>query len=316
MVELSVVVPMHDEESVVDLFFDRLEPVLSGITEDYEVVCVNDGSGDGTLERLIAHHRRNGRVKVIDLSRNFGKEYALSAGIDYSTGRAVIPIDADLQDPPELIPDLVTKWREGYEMVLAVRTDRRSDSFAKRTSAGAFYRLINRLSDVPLPANAGDFRLMERKVVNALGSMRERGRYMKGMFAWLGFRQAVVTYSRPARAAGRSKWQGWKLWNFALEGIISFTSLPLRVWSYFGLAIAGSAFVYALYIIVRTLIYGIDVPGYASLAVLMLFLSGMILIGIGVIGEYLARIFVEVKQRPLYLVRGTYGQFEQTGEDE
>jgi glycosyltransferase involved in cell wall biosynthesis len=316
MVELSVVVPMHDEESVVDLFFERLEPVLSDITEDYEIVCVNDGSRDRTLERLIAHHRRSERVKVIDLSRNFGKEYALSAGIDYSTGRSVIPIDADLQDPPELIPDLVAKWREGYEMVLAVRTDRRSDSFAKRTSAGAFYRLINRLSDVPLPANAGDFRLMDRKVVNALGSMPERGRYMKGMFAWLGFRQAVVTYSRPARAAGQSKWQGWKLWNFALEGIISFSSLPLRVWSYFGLAIAGSAFVYALYIIVRTLIYGIDVPGYASLAVLMLFLSGMILIGIGVIGEYLARIFVEVKQRPLYLVRETYGQFEQTGEDE
>ena len=304
---LSLVVPMRNEEDGIDAFMTRVLPAVRQVGCDYEIVCVNDGSTDRTLERLGAARDRDPRVKIVDLARNFGKDLAMTAGIDHAAGDAVIPLDADLQDPPELIPDLVAKWREGNDMVIAVRRDRRGDSLAKRLSANLFYRAIGRMSDVPIPANAGDYRIMDRRVIDALKAMPERNRFMKGIFAWVGFKQASIAFDRPARAAGTSKWGFWKLWNFALDGIFSFSTLPLRIWTYFGAIIAVFALGYAALIVARTLIMGIDVPGYASLAVILLFFSGLNMIGLGIIGEYLGRVFMEVKRRPLYLVRDAIG---------
>jgi glycosyltransferase involved in cell wall biosynthesis len=304
---ISLVVPMRNEALTVAAFFARVVPIVEQVSQDYEIVCVNDGSIDRTLELLGAHRQSNPYIKIVDLSRNFGKEAALTAGIEYASGDAVVPLDTDLQDPPELIPLLVAKWREGHDVVLAVRIDRRSDSIAKRMSAALFYRMIGRLSDVPIPANAGDFRLMDRRVIEALQRMPERSRFMKGMFAWLGFKQAKIEYTRPARVAGTSKWRVWGLWNFALDGIFSFTTLPLRVWTYFGLVTAAAALGYMAFIIVSTLLYGVDVPGYASIVVMLLFFSGTNMIGLGVLGEYLGRVFNEVKHRPIYLVREALG---------
>jgi glycosyltransferase involved in cell wall biosynthesis len=277
------------------------------LTSDYEIVCVDDGSADGTLERLCAYNRQDARIKVVSLSRNFGKEIALTAGIDCARGDGVIPIDADLQDPPEVIPALVAKWREGYDMVLAVRADRSTDSPFKRATAQLFYRFANRVSATPIPTNAGDFRLLDRTVVEAVRTLPERTRFMKGIFGWLGFRQATVPYAREKRAGGHSKWRYWRLWNFALDGIFSFSTLPLRVWTYLGVSVALFAVLYMAFITIRTLVKGVDVPGYASLMVVVLFFSGLNMIGLGILGEYLGRVFIEVKQRPLYLVRKRIG---------
>lgn len=304
---LSLVVPVYNEESALEPFLTRVVPLVEALAVPYEILCVNDGSTDGSLERLVEARLHNPNIKIVNLTRNFGKEQALTAGIDLSNGDAVIPIDADLQDPPELISNMIEKWREGFDMVVAVRRDRSQDTFTKRKSASLFYRVIGHVADVPIPANAGDFRLMDRRVVEALKLLPERTRFMKGIFAWLGFRQTAVFYDRPARAAGVSKWRFWQLWNFALEGIFSFTTLPLRVWTYFGIAAALLALVYMTYIIVRTLLWGSDVPGYASMMVMILFFSGVNMIGLGVIGEYLGRMFVEVKRRPLYLIRDVIG---------
>jgi glycosyltransferase involved in cell wall biosynthesis len=304
---LSLVVPIFNEEVALEPFFDRVVATAEHTTPDYEIVCVNDGSVNGTLAKLIMARADNSRIKIIDLSRNFGKEAALTAGLEYATGDALIPLDADLQDPPELIPQLVAKWREGYDMVVAVRRDRSSDSITKRFSASAFYRLIHRLSDVPVPAHAGDFRLLDRRVAEALKLLPERTRFMKGMFAWVGFRQATITYVRPRRVAGRSKWRPWTLWNLALSGIFSFSTLPLRIWTYLGLLLGFGAMAYMSVVIVRTLIFGVAVPGYASIVALLLFFSGMNMIGLGILGEYVGRVFIEVKQRPLYVVRDTVG---------
>jgi glycosyltransferase involved in cell wall biosynthesis len=304
---LSLVVPMRNEEDNIDEFMKRVLPAVQHVGCDYEIVCVNDGSTDRTMELLRSARRSDRRVKIVDLARNFGKGLAMTAGIDHAEGDAIIPLDADLQDPPELIPDLVAKWREGNDMVIAVRRDRRGDSLAKRLSANLFYRAIGRMSDVPIPANAGDYRIMDRRVIDALKSMPERNRFMKGIFAWVGFKQASIVFDRPARGAGSSKWSFWKLWNFALDGIFSFSTLPLRIWTYFGVAIAIFALGYATLIAARTLIMGVDVPGYASLAVILLFFSGLNMIGLGIIGEYLGRVFIEVKHRPLYLVRDAIG---------
>jgi glycosyltransferase involved in cell wall biosynthesis len=304
---LSLVVPMRNEEDNIDEFMKRVLPAVQHVGCDYEIVCVNDGSTDRTMELLRSARRSDRRVKIVDLARNFGKDLAMTAGIDHAEGDAIIPLDADLQDPPELIPDLVAKWREGNDMVIAVRRDRRGDSLAKRLSANLFYRAIGRMSDVPIPANAGDYRIMDRRVIDALKSMPERNRFMKGIFAWVGFKQASIVFDRPARGAGSSKWSFWKLWNFALDGIFSFSTLPLRIWTYFGVAIAIFALGYATLIAARTLIMGVDVPGYASLAVILLFFSGLNMIGLGIIGEYLGRVFIEVKHRPLYLVRDAIG---------
>lgn len=311
--DISIVVPMFDEEEGIDLFFGRLLPVMEGLGLSFEVVCVNDGSRDRTLSLLVARAEADSRIVVLDLSRNFGKERALTAGLDHARGRGVIPIDADLQDPPEIIPEMVAKWQAGAEMVLAVRADRSSDHPLKRNSAALFYRLMRRLGDVPLPSNAGDFRLIDRRVLEALYRLPERTRFMKGIFAWLGFRQDIVTYTRPPRAAGTTKWKAWALWNFALDGIVSFTSAPLRVWTYLGVFTALLAAVYVAWIVTDALVFGIETPGYASLISVMLFFNGLTMIGIGMLGEYLGRVFVEVKQRPLYFVRQSWGVAEGTG---
>jgi glycosyltransferase involved in cell wall biosynthesis len=243
---------------------------------------------------------------VVDLTRNFGKEAALTAAIFEARGELIVPFDADLQDPPDVIGKLVEKWRDGYEVVLAKRANRESDSLLKKWTALFFYRIHNDVADVPIPENVGDFRLFTRDVRDALKALPESCRFMKGLFAWVGFRTATVEYTREARAAGKSKFSGWKLWNFALEGITSFSTLPLRVWTYLGLSVAFFALTRAVWLIVRTMIYGVDVPGYASLATAILLLGGIQLIGIGVLGEYVGRIYLESKQRPVYLVRQRY----------
>ncbi len=312
---LSVVLPCYNEADNLDYLFDRLGSVLRGLGLPYELICVNDGSRDHTLRRLIDHQQRDPAIKVLDLSRNFGKEIALTAGIDASRGLAVIPIDADLQDPPELIPEMVARWQEGFDVVYAVRRTRQGESWLKRLTAGGFYQVIDRLSTVPIPRNTGDFRLMDRRVVEAIGLMRERTRFMKGIFAWVGYRQAAIYYDRAPRHQGKTTWNYWKLWNLAVEGITSFSSLPLRIWSYVGVVLSLIALLYALVIIFVTLVHGVNVAGYASLMVVVLFLGGIQLISLGVMGEYLGRIFEETKQRPLYLVRDRYG-FESDPEAE
>ena len=305
---VSIVVPFFNEAEGVALLRERLDQALAECPEVvFEIVCVDDGSTDDTLARLVALASRDPRFLVIELSRNFGKESALSAGIDAATGDAVIPFDADLQDPPELIPKLIAEWRNGADVVLARRAERSSDSFLKRTTARLFYRIHNRLSDVKIPDNVGDFRLMSRAATDALRQLPERNRFMKGLFAWVGFRTMTIEYTRPARAAGKSKFSGWRLWNFALEGLTSFSTAPLRLWAYLGGVGAVVAIVYGAIIIVRTLVRGVDVPGYASLLVVVLFVGSVQLIGIGVLGEYIGRIYLESKQRPRYLVRRTYG---------
>lgn len=307
MPELSVVVPVLNEQDVIALFLGRIRPILEGIDPNHEIVFVNDGSTDATLAVLREENRRDPRIRIVDLSRNFGKEIALSAGIDATSGRAVVPIDVDLQDPPDLIPEMVRIWRSGYDMVLARRVDRSTDSFMKRTTSKVFYKLITRMSDTTIPENVGDYRLMDRRVVDALKLLPERTRFMKGLFAWLGYRQATIDYSRPGRAAGTTKWRPLGLWKLAIEGIVSFSTLPLKLWSYIGVACASLGLAYGLVVIARALIWGNPVAGYASLVTFLLFFNGVTLIGLGVIGEYISRIFVEVKMRPLYLVREYVG---------
>lgn len=246
------------------------------------------------------------KLVIVDLSRNFGKEAALSAGLEHATGDAIIPLDADLQDPPQLVSALIEKWEEGYDVVLARRVDRSSDSFLKRVTAGAFYNVINRLSDVDIPHHVGDFRLMDRRVVDVLKSLPEARRFMKGLFAWAGFRTITVDYVRPERNLGTSKFSGWKLWNLALEGITSFSIVPLKIWTYIGFLVAACSFIYGSFIVGRTIIFGVDVPGYASLTSIVLFMSGLQMIGLGVLGEYVGRIYLEAKRRPPFIVRSVH----------
>lgn len=301
---ISIVAPFYNEEEAIEAFHEGLTAVTDKIPDvDFEVICVNDGSRDSTISGLLALADRDPRVHVIDLSRNFGKEAALTAGLDASNGDAVIPIDADLQDPPELIPEMIERWNEGFEVVIARRVDRQADAYLKRRTAELFYRFHNSISDIEIPENVGDFRLMDRVVVDALKQLPERRRFMKGLFAWVGFKTTTVEYSRPARVAGSSKFTGWKLWNFALEGITSFSTIPLRMWTYIGGTLALLATGYGVFIVLRTLLFGVDVPGYASLLAAILFLGGVQLIGIGVVGEYVGRIYVESKQRPIYISR-------------
>lgn len=305
---ITIVAPFYNEGLGVDDFYQALLPVMADLQPTrFEVVCVDDGSSDDTLSRLIELTQRDARFVVVELSRNFGKEAALTAGIDCASGDAVVPIDADLQDPPGLIAEMVAHWQQGAEVVQARRTDRSSDSFLKRTSAEWFYRFHNRFSDIQIPENVGDFRLMDRAVVDALKQLPERQRFMKGLFAWLGFRTVTVDYRREPRAVGDTKFSGWKLWNFAIEGITSFSTAPLRIWTYLGGIGAAVSMLYAMVVVARTFIYGRDVPGYASLLVVTLFIGSLQLIGIGVLGEYLGRTYIESKQRPTYLVRKRYG---------
>jgi len=310
-VEISIIVPVHNEAAGIDAFFAQLIPVLEGLGTTWEVICVNDGSADATLDLLVEFHRRTPAIKIISLSRNFGKDVALSAGFDFACGAAVIPIDADLQDPPELIVPMVAKWREGFDIVFATRKRREGDSWFKRTTARYFYEIFDRITDVPVPHDTGDYRLIDRRVVDVLVRLPERTRFMKGLFAWVGFRQTSVTFDRQPRHAGDTKWNYWRLWNFALDAITSFSSLPLKIWSYLGVAISLFAFLFALFLAGLKIIRGIDLPGYASLMVAVLFFGGVQLISLGIIGEYLARMYSEVKGRPLYLVRDTWGFEEQ-----
>jgi glycosyltransferase involved in cell wall biosynthesis len=306
-IELSLVVPIHNESSSLDHFFARLLPVLESLGCASEIICVDDGSNDDTLERLLAIRERLPNLKVLSLSRNFGKDVALSAGLEHVMGAAVVPIDADLQDPPELIERMVAKWREGFDVVYATRLRREGESILRRLSARYFYRVFDRITDVPIPPDTGDFRLLDRRVVDVLVRLPERTRFMKGLFAWVGFRQTALNYDRPERHAGSTKWSYWRLWNFALDAITSFSSVPLKVWSYVGVVVSIFAFMYALFLAGLTIIRGVVVPGYASIMVAVLFLGGVQLITLGIIGEYLARVYNEVKGRPLYLVRGRWG---------
>lgn len=304
---VSIVVPVFNEVETVNGFVDHVSRVLAQEPQvALEFVFVNDGSTDGTLEALIARQKADPRLKIVDLSRNFGKEGALTAGIHMATGDVIVPIDVDLQDPPEIIIEMLAKWREGYEVVLGHRVNRDSDAWAKRASANWFYRLHNRMADPKLPENVGDFRLMDRSVAEALKSLPESRRFMKGLFAWVGFRTAHVDYARAPRAAGHSKFNGWKLWNFALEGITSFSTDPLRIWTYIGVAVSLLSFLYATFILIHVFVSGIDVPGFASIMVAVTFLGGLQLIGIGIIGEYLGRTYIESKRRPSFLIRRVY----------
>ena len=297
---LSVVVPAYNEAEVLPAFHDRLAAVFAKLPLAAEVVYVNDGSTDATLKIMESLRAADPRVAIVDLSRNFGKEIALSAGLDHARGDAVVVIDADLQDPPELIPELVRQWQAGYDNVYAKRSAREGETMLKKATASAFYRLIQRVSRVRIPEDTGDFRLLSRRAVDALKQLREQHRFMKGLFAWVGYPGIAVPYRRDPRFAGESKWNYWHLWNFALEGITSFTIAPLKIATYLGLVTAIGAFAFGSIIIYRTIAYGDPVRGYPSLMVAVLFLGGVQLIGMGIIGEYLGRMFDETKQRPLY----------------
>ena len=304
---LSIVAPFFNEGAGVDAFHEALKPVLAGLAGyRVEIVCVDDGSSDDTLERLIRLAKAHPQYKVIELSRNFGKEAALTAGLDAASGQAVVAIDADLQDPPALIHQLARMWEDGADVVLARRADRTCDGLFKRLTARWFYRMHNAVSDIGIPQNVGDFRLMDRCVVDALKQLPERQRFMKGLFCWVGFKTAIVDYHRAPRAVGHSKFPGWKLWNFALEGITSFSTAPLRMWTYVGMTSAALTTAYAFAIFIRTLVWGIAVPGYASLLIAILFFGSLQLISLGLIGEYIGRIYIESKQRPIYIVRNQY----------
>jgi polyisoprenyl-phosphate glycosyltransferase len=299
-----VVVPAFNEQDVLREFHRRTSGVLEGMQSPYEIVYVNDGSTDDTLSVMRSLREQDPNVTIVDLSRNFGKEIALTAGLDETRGDVVIVIDADLQDPPELIPELVAGWRAGYDIVYTVRSARNGETWLKKSTARMFYRAIQLLSRPKIPADTGDFRLLSRRAVEALGQIRERHRFMKGLFAWIGFPQKAVHYQRDPRAAGRTKFNYWKLWNFALEGFTSFSIAPLKVATYFGLTVAALSFVSGIWVIYKTLMFGDSVQGYPSMMVVILFLGGVQLVAIGLLGEYLGRIFNEVKQRPLYFLNG------------
>jgi glycosyltransferase involved in cell wall biosynthesis len=303
---LSIVAPAYNEEKNIAAFLAAIVPVLESIGETFEIVFVNDGSRDGTLGILAAAASQDPRVKVVGLARNFGKDVALSAGLAHATGQAVIPIDCDLQHPVELIPAFVAKWREGFDMVIGVRSKRPEEGWARRTASRAYYKVMGWMTSIEIPPNAGDFRLIDRKIVDVINSMPERHRYMKGIFAWPGFKVAPIEFQANVRAGDRSRWSFFKLWRFALDGLFSFSTAPLKVWTYVGVASAAAAFIYAVITLVQTIVWGIAVPGYASLLIVMLFLNGLSLISNGIQGEYIGRIFEEVKGRPLYVVGRTW----------
>jgi polyisoprenyl-phosphate glycosyltransferase len=310
---VSIIAPVKDEEEAIGPFVARVGRVLDGLRDPegrpvgWEILFIDDGSTDRTMAAILAAHDADGRIGALSLSRNFGKEAALSAGLDNARGQVVVPIDVDMQDPPEVIGAMLDKWREGYEVVYGVRRNRMTDSLPKRLTADLYYRAHNWLSMDKIPEHAGDFRLLDRKVVEVIRRMPERNRFMKGLFAWSGFRQTAVEYDRAERAVGTTKFNYWKLWQLAIDGITSASTAPLRVWSYLGAIIAVVALVYAVYIGARTLIFGADVAGYPSLMVAILFLGGVQLLSLGILGEYVGRILVETKKRPIYIVRQRIG---------
>lgn len=301
---VSIVIPAYNEEDVLRPCYERLQAILAAIPDClFEIVFVNDGSVDRTQEIIDELCERDERITSIDLSRNFGKEAAMTAGLDHAVGDAVVIIDADLQDPPELIPRLIAEWRSGYEVVYGKRTHRDGESWLKKSTAAMFYRAIRVFSRVEIPADTGDFRLMSRCAVDALRQLREQHRFMKGLFAWVGFRSKPLEYRRDPRLAGQTKFSYWKLWNFALEGITSFTIAPLKIASYLGLFIALAAFFFGAWVVLRTIFFGEPVRGYPTILVTILMLGGAQLFFIGILGEYLGRVFGETKRRPLYLIQ-------------
>ena len=310
---LSLIVPVLNEEETIAPFLERCNPALDEAIEmlgdgaEVEFVFVNDGSTDATEAVLIGRAELDDRIRLINLSRNFGKEAAMAAGLDHANGDAVIPIDVDLQDPPEVIPKMVRAWLNGAQVVNGKRADRSSDSWAKRVTARGFYKLYNKIADHPIPEDVGDFRLLDHSAVKVIRKLSEQSRFNKGLFSWVGFKVATVEYEREARSAGESKWPGWKLWSFAIDGIVSSSTVPLRIWTYLGAVIALAAFAYAIFLILYTLITGGDTPGFASIMVVVLFLGGLNMLSLGILGEYVGRIATEVRGRPLYVVASKSG---------
>lgn len=311
---LSVVVPVKNEEVAIQTFVTRVASIIERLSDpaaqSYEILFVDDGSTDTTMAAIAAANQSNPHVRCISLSRNFGKEAALSAGLDHARGQAVIPMDVDLQDPPEVLGEMITKWRAGYDTIYGVRRNRASDSLPKRLSADLYYKAHNLLSADKIPDHAGDFRLLDRRVVDVLRALPERNRFMKGLFAWSGFKQTSVEYDRAERTLGETKFRPWKLWTLAIDGITSSSTVPLRIWTYVGAIIALISFLYAFVIIAKVLVFGVAVPGYASLMVAILFFGGLQLLSLGILGEYVGRIMIETKQRPLYIIRDTIGLTE------
>lgn len=303
---LSIICPCYNEEKSITPFFHSLEKVLLDTNLLYEVIFVNDGSSDKSIEILKTLKEKNSSIRVINLSRNFGKEAALTAGLNKALGDAIIPIDVDFQDPPFLILELLKKWQEGFDVVLAKRVDRSEDTLVKSLSAKLFYKFHNKISDIHIPEDVGDFRLISKKVLDAIKLLPENQRFMKGIFSWVGFKTTTIEYKRVSRKDGISKFNTWKLWNLALEAFTSFSTIPLRIWTYIGFFISFLAFLYGIIIVTKTLILGVDVPGYASLITTMLFLGGIQLIGIGVLGEYIGRIYLESKNRPIYIIESEF----------
>lgn len=311
--KVSLIVPVFNEEQAINLFYQAVRRELRLDRTEVEIVFINDGSSDRTAEQAAALAQADDQVVLINFSRNFGKEPALFAGLEYATGDAVIPMDVDLQDPISVIPLLIEQWQKGADVVLAKRRNRATDSYLKRHSASLFYHLLNRISYTRIEENVGDFRLMDRKVVDVIRALPEHQLFMKGVLSWAGFNSVVVEYERARRVAGDSKFNGWKLWNLALEGVTSFSTVPLRLWTYVGGCVSIFAVLYAVYMVLDKIFFGNSVPGYPSLMTAILFLGGVQLIGIGVLGEYIGRIYIESKHRPRYVVKDIVGGKDRRG---
>ncbi|BDR34663.1 glycosyltransferase family 2 protein [Photobacterium damselae] len=310
---LSLIVPVYNEEESIETFIGAINTRLASIRSHIDIVFINDGSSDNTRTVIENQIRQDDSITLVNLAKNFGKEAAMTAGLNYVEGDAAVILDVDLQDPPELILEFVRLWQTGeYDTVYGVRVDRSHDTFMKRFTAGGFYRFFNLLSSgTRLPENVGDFRLIDRSVIEAIKQLPERNRFMKGLLAWSSFRSIGVDFQRPERCAGDTKFNYWKLWNFAVDGIFSFTAWPLRVWGFIGLGISFLSFIFLMYVLISALFFGIHTPGYASTISVVLFLGGIQLISLGVIGGYISRIYVEVKQRPIYLIEGVYGKYKE-----
>ncbi len=300
---LSIVVPSYNEEEVLTEFHKRISEVLDSIPIAAEIIYVNDGSNDNSLTVMRTLRESDPRVAIVDLSRNFGKEIAMSAGLDHASGDAVVIIDADLQHPPELMPEMLKNWKDGYDVVYATMVSRVGENVIKRVAKHAYYRLVRSISSVTIPENAGDYRLLSRRAVDSVKALKEKHRFMKGLFSWIGYPQISISYQPDRRHAGRTKWSFFDLWNLAIEGITSFTIVPLKIATYIGILTAFVAFGYAVYIVFKKLMFGEPVPGYPTIMVMILFLGGIQLITLGIIGEYLGRVFIETKQRPLYILK-------------